>query len=131
MTVPQATPERPGHRVVGEFDRRTLIISAVLLFGVIALGVGAIALFSDPGPPSPAQGSQATPRIIEQPNTGSAPENPGDRGGWEQLALMGLVLASLVGIGVVIARGGGAKAKANRDAWKAAAATGEDGAVPR
>lgn len=131
MTVPEATPERPGHRVVGEFSRRTLITSAVILFGAIALGVGAIALFSDPGPPtSPASGEQVQPRMIEQPNQGTAPQDPGDRGGWEQLALFGLMAVALLGIGVVIFRGG-SKTRQNREAWKAAGATGRDGAVPR
>ena len=42
-----------------------------------------------------------------------------------------LVLACLVGIGVIVVRGGGSKARANRERWKAAGASGHDGAVER
>jgi hypothetical protein len=112
-------------------DRRTILWSGLLLFGVIIVGVVAAAIFADPGEPDPqsARSTDRPPSIIVQPNSGEAPEDPGDRGGWEQLALLGLIVVVVGGIATVVIRGGGAKAKANRERWKAAAASGRDGAV--
>ena len=139
MTSPAGSPLTPAEqtaassahrRTTGEFSRRTLVLSALVLFGALAIGIGAIAIFSDPGPPTPrVPGEQVQPRAIERPNQGQAPQSPGDRGGWEQLAILGLIIVAVAGIGIVIARGGGSKAKANRERWKAAAASGQDGAV--
>jgi hypothetical protein len=111
-------------------DRRTMVIAAAVLFGVIALGVLGTALLSDPGPPSaetPAAGQP--PSIIVKPNSGAAPEDSGDRGGWEQLALLGLMVSAIGVIAVFALRGSNAKAKAGRDRWKAAAQSDADGAV--
>ena len=128
---PTSTPAGAGaRRTTGEFDRRTLVISALVLFGAIAIGILAIAAFSDPGEPTPrAPGEQVKPNALERPNQGAAPQNPGDRGGWEQLAILGLIIVAVVVIAVVVFRGGGAKAKANRERWKAAGASGHDGAI--
>ncbi len=97
-------------------------------------GVAIVAATTDFGPRRDTQGQLpedggAKPHIIERPNTGHAPENPGDRGGWEQLSLLGLIIAAVVVIIAVGVRGGGAKARAGREAWKAAAETGRDGAA--
>jgi hypothetical protein len=111
-------------------DRRTIIWSGLALFGVIILGVIGAALFADPGEPdSQPRATDRPPSIIVKPNSGQAPEDPGDRGGWEQLALLGLIVVVIGGIATVVIRGGGPKAKANRERWKAAAASGRDGAV--
>jgi hypothetical protein len=111
-------------------DRRTILWSGVLLFGVIIVGVAAAAIFADPGEPNPqTRAADRPPSIIVQPNSGKAPEDPGDRGGWEQLTLLGLIVLAVGGIATVVIRGGGAKAKANRQRWRDAAASGRDGAV--
>jgi len=39
------------------------------------------------------------PHIIPTPAEGRAPDNPGDPGGWEQLALFGVIVA---GLGLVV-----------------------------
>jgi len=134
MTDIDPSPDAPVTRrsASSEIDRRTIIWSAVVLVGALLVGVIVVAVTYDPGPtnPAPAQtGGAEAPRIIPQPNSGTAPDDAGDRGGWEQLALMGLIMAALVGIGIVALRGPGSKARAGREAWKAAAATGRDGAV--
>lgn len=36
--------------------------------------------------------------IIPRPNSGTAPEDPGDRGGWEQWALLVAIVAALAAI---------------------------------
>lgn len=134
MSAPGATPTGTGRRSNATFDRRTLIISATLLAVAIFGGVALIAVFSDPGKPTPAvsaDGAARAPRIITRPNEGVKPENGGDRGGWEQLTLMGVVMGAVVVIAVLGLRGGGSKAKANRAAWREAGESGHDGAVPR
>jgi len=114
-------------------DRRTIIVAAVVLFVAIAGGVAAVAFRTDsgirqqPSTSSDAEGD-VIPRIIPRPDEGSAPKNAGDRGGWEQLAVFGLMMMAMAGIGLVIFRGG-RSARAGRAAWRAAAASGHDGAV--
>lgn len=106
----------------------------VLLVAIVG-GIAVVVLQSDSGirqQPSTSEGpaGEVIPRIIPRPGEGQAPQNAGDRGGWEQVGLFVLILAAMAGIGVVIFRGGRA-ARAGRAAWTAAAATGRDGAVDR
>ena len=114
-------------------SRRTLVLSAALLAGAIIVGVTLVAVLADPGTPDDPATSQTyddgAPRIIARPNSGTAPKDVGDRGGAAQLALLGLVVVSVVGIGLVVAKGGGAKARRSRNAWHAAAASDHDGAI--
>ena len=102
-----------------------------MLFGALVAGIVLLAVFADPGSePQPTATESGTPHIIDRPNSGSKPTNPGDRGGSEQLLLFGGMVLALGGIGFVIFRGG-SKAQANRERWKAAGASGEDGALDR
>lgn len=85
-------------------DRRTLWMTAGVLAGAIVIGVLVVTVatptdgprrdrdvaLSEPG---------ASPHIIPRPNEGRAPRQPGDRGGWEQLAALGAVLVGLVAVG--------------------------------
>lgn len=126
------TPDRPAPLVTGTGrrsanstpDRKVLILAACVLFGAILLG--AIYVAASAEDPPVTTNSEATlagegrPRSIPQPGQGTSPQRGGDRGGWEQLALMGLILGALLVIGVLALRGG-SKAKANRAAWLAAA----------
>jgi hypothetical protein len=41
------------------------------------------------------------PKIITRPEDGVAPEQPGDPGGWEQLALFGVIVAGLGAVGTL------------------------------
>lgn len=127
--TPTPSPEfTPTHKS-GELDRRTIWISAAVLFGVLIIGIGAMALFADPGnEPQPTTTESGSPHIIDRPNSGTAPTSNGDRGGWEQLLLLGGIVVAIGGIGYVVFRGG-SQAKANRERWKAAGESGRDGAL--
>lgn len=145
--IPRAAPSTGGRSVrrspTAQIDRRTLWLSGGLLFGVLLAGIAIFALAYDPGPKGPAvtadgtggiaEGEELTgggaPNIVPDPNSGTAPADAGDRGGWAQLALLGLLVAAIVGIVLVVARGGGSGAQARRAAWKAAGESGRDGAV--
>jgi len=100
---------------------------------VLIVGVVAVAATVSDGPRRDtqnqlAENGGAKPHIIPRPDDGHAPTGAGDRGGWEQLALMGLMTAAVVGIGLVIFRGG-RKARENRAAWREAGRSGVDGAL--
>lgn len=127
------TTVRPGPSRSGTLDRRTVVLSAVLLVLAIVGGTALVATLADDGPTrDPAEqltdAGAAAPAIIPRPNEGRAPEDPGDRGGWAQLALLGLIVGSVAGIAVVVVRGSGAS-RARRAAWLAAAESGRDGAL--
>ena len=110
-------------------------MAAGLILGVvILLGVVIVAATSDPGPRRDTQGQLtedggAKPHIIPRPGEGRAPQNPGDRGGSEQLALFGVMAVALGGIGFMALRGG-RRARTGREAWKAAARSGGEGGPP-
>lgn len=120
----------------GQVDRRSVVLAAVVLLGLLAIGVVGVALFADDGAGGRRQDTQgqltedggAKPHIIDRPNSGTAPEDEGDRGGWEQIALFAVMVVAVGGIGFVAFRSRG-RARAGRQAWAAAGATGRDGAV--
>lgn len=124
------------------YDRRTLVVSALALIVVIVGGMAIVAITSDAsarnetknraaveaGEAGGAGGADAAPSIIPQPGEGQEPKSANERGGSEQLALFGLVLAAMAGIGVVVFRGG-KTARAGRAEWLAAGRTGHDGVM--
>lgn len=119
----------------GNLDRRTVVLSALVLLVAIVGGTALVAAFVDDGPRKDTWGQLeeqggAKPHIIPRPNEGRAPEEPGDRGGWAQLSLLGLIVVAVVGIGYAVVRGT-KKTRANRAAWLAAAESGRDGALDR
>jgi hypothetical protein len=61
-------------------------------------------------------GGPPIPRIIPLPNSGQAPQDPGDRGGWLQVSLFWFVLGALGVLALLIYRDG------HRKKRKAAAA---------
>jgi hypothetical protein len=120
-------PEAPrGRRTDASVDPKQIRLAAVLLFGAIIAGMVMFTAIADPGDPKEASTSQG---IIPEPNSGRKPENLGDPGGWGQLALLGLVIVAVSGIGYVAIRGRSAKARAGRDAWMAAGASRHDGVL--
>ncbi len=132
-SAPPQTPRSRPTSVPGEFSKRYLILSAAALALVLIIGVVVVAVTSDTGPRHDTQGQLTEqggdkPHIIPRPGDGHAPETPGERGGWEQLTLFGLMLAAMLGIGVVVFRGG-KKSQAGRAQWMAAGATGRDGVL--
>lgn len=131
MTTPTAppTPTPVPTRRREAFDRKTIWLSALVLFGSLVVGIALMAIFADPGDTAqPTTTNDGSPHIIDRPNSGTKPTNPGDRGGWEQLAVLGGIIVVLGGIAYVAFRGG-SQAKANRDRWKAAGESGQDGAL--
>jgi hypothetical protein len=139
-TTPQAGPtpsSRPPARTraaSGTVDRRMMIAAAALLGIVIIGGILVVSFSVDSGPRKDTQGQLqedggAKPHIIERPNSGHAPTNPGDRGGWEQLGLLSLIIVAVSGIGVVAFRGARRRPRPSRAAWEAAASSDHDGAV--
>ena len=131
--APQGRP-RSGP-AAGQLDRRAVIAAAVILAVAIVGGVTIVALKArEPSAAeikrNNAEANDGPPSIIVAPNTGAKPQDGGDRGGWEQLTIFGLILASMVGLGFVVFLGS-RRQRAGRAAWRAAAATGRDGAVPR
>lgn len=54
------------------------------------------------------------PSAIELPNSGQAPEFSGDRGGWAQLTLFGLMSAGMLGIFVRVCYATRQRTKARR-----------------
>ena len=107
------------------------MLSAAVLALTILGGVTAVVFLADDARP-PAGTSVMEPepkaRAIPRPNEGQAPSEPGDRGGWAQLALLGLSVVAVSGIGLVVVRGSTAS-RQRRAAWLAAADSERDGAL--
>jgi hypothetical protein len=83
-------------------DRQKVIVAAVTLVSVIVLSTLVFALNSSYFKPEP--GTQAANEVaagnhpaLDQPYSGHTPTSPGDRGGWEQLATLGLIVVAIGG----------------------------------
>jgi len=83
-------------------DRQKVLIAVVTLVSVIVLSTLVFVLNSSYFKPEP--GTQAANEVaaanhpsIDQPYSGHTPTSPGDRGGWEQLATLGLIVVALGG----------------------------------
>jgi hypothetical protein len=100
--------------------RRTLtavvlltVTVAVVIVTVTGVGVASGPAGAHPGLPAGAQSPPSSAstttlpepapgvpgQIIPEPGSGEEPEDPGDRGGWLQLTVLGLVLG---GLGVIV-----------------------------
>ncbi len=115
----------------GSLDRRTIVLSGLLLAVAIIGGIVAVTVTSDEGDRRVNQlepGEIPPAQAIPQPGRGRPPQDPGDRGGWEQVGLLGLLVVAVAGIATVIFRGG-RTARDNRARWRAAGASGRDGAL--
>ena len=116
-------------------NRRVIVWCSVALVVLIGFFTLLTDQFVADGPRKDTQGQLteqggAKPHIIPRPNEGKAPEEPGDRGGWAQLALLGLIVASVGGIGFAVVRGSRAS-RAGRAGWLAAADSPEDGVLDK
>lgn len=130
--TPVATPDRSkasspvGSGEKAEAERRNFIRAGLVIAGVILFGALLVTALYDPEPTPPPSATEVqegrAPDIVPRPNSGTAPDSATDRGGSLQLVLLGVMVVAVAGIGVVIARGGGSKGRANRAAWRAAAA---------
>jgi len=115
------------------YDRKTIWLSALAMVVILLGGLLVTTVVLDAGPAGKTKvdvtdSSGAKPVSIPQPNTGTGPKTSGDRGGWEQLAVFGLMLGAMLGIGVVVFRGG-KKSRAGKAQWMAAGESGHDGAL--
>jgi hypothetical protein len=105
----------------------------VVLLVAIVGGTALVSLFVDDGPRKDTWGQLeeeggSKPHIIPRPNSGKAPEEAGDRGGWAQLSLLGLIVVAIGGVSYGVVRGT-KRSRANRSAWLAAAESDQDGAL--
>lgn len=110
---------------VARSERRGIAVAAGVFFGIlVVLVVIAIVASGDAGDErttatvatSPCaeddvacravRESGERPGIIPKPGEGTAPDRPGDRGGWEQLALLGVIVVAVGGIATYIIRSG-------------------------
>lgn len=126
-----------------EYNRRTFILAGVVM--IVLLGLGALAsgflidsndepmgdtnpaviVDEQTGDTAPVERGDGRPDIVPRPNSGKAPETPGDPGGSQQLLLLGGVMVAMAGIGVWVFTGG-RRARANKAAWRAAAEPGQE-----
>lgn len=111
---------------------RTVVAALAVLVAMIAASAVVAALIDDDkpstAPATTGTEEMASPAIIPKPDSGKAPEDPGDRGGWAQLAILGVIVATLGGMGFALARGT-RRSRANRAAWLAAAESDHDGVL--
>jgi len=113
VQVPDGTDPRWDGEGSGWNDagvRRLLLLAVTLL---VALGVGAASAEASSSPsPSTVSPDETLERPLEQcisalppPGCGHKPEQPGDRGGWMQWTLFGLMILGLTFIGWRVVRG--------------------------
>jgi hypothetical protein len=122
-TTPGATPASSPESSHDRVERRGLVIAGVVFFGallaliLVATVLNAragdertsstgttVACASDDAVCQAAQRSEDRPGIIPQPGSGRAPDEPSDRGGWEQVALFGAILLALALIAGLVVR---------------------------
>jgi hypothetical protein len=82
---------------------RLLALVALVLALVLALGVGP-ARAQDGSSTSPTPVPVPEQGIVPDPNVGEEPEDPGDRGGALQLAVLGLVVVGICAAVVLVVR---------------------------
>ena len=83
-------------------ERRTFVSAGAILFGVISVLSVSTTFPTDEGARQDTNGQiqeqgGAKPHIIPRPGEGAKPQQAGDRGGWLQLTLAGLLFTSVLG----------------------------------
>ena len=71
---------------------RILLAIALLIGSLVAVAPSAVAQDTEEGPVVVTEADQPAGGIIIQPNSGVAPDDPGDRGGALQLTLLALIV---------------------------------------
>lgn len=91
--------------VGGQSSHRAGALALLLLLGLTFFtGVGAAPASAQPGATTTTlpTDNRSLGDIIPTPNSGSEPEDPGDRGGWLQVTLFFAILATIIGIAVAV-----------------------------
>lgn len=104
--------------VAGDGERRRFVVAGALFLGILVVLIALVAVLAggagderrttvttvacadDDTPCRIAQQGAGRPSIIPRPGEGQAPEDPGDPGGWAQVALFGLIVTAL---GIIVA----------------------------
>ena len=85
-------PTRPEHR---QFIIAAISLSAVIIALTVVFTLSSSAFKPPPG--TSGQQNQADNPALDMPYGGAKPDRPGAPGGWEQLALLGLILLAVGG----------------------------------
>jgi hypothetical protein len=83
--------------------RRYLLAAVVMVVAILGLAL-AVGFLADDPPRNDQQtkgDTAAKPHIIPRPNSGQAPTQPGDRGGWEQTLVFVVMLGGMVTLAVL------------------------------
>lgn len=116
-----------------------MFIGAAVLFAAVLVGAIAVAFFAgsddeatsttttavEIGPDGSTVPVYERPSSLPEPNSGRAPEDSGDPGGWEQALVFALMAGGMLTVGLVVFRGG-RRTRARRAEWLAAAGPGEE-----
>jgi hypothetical protein len=114
--VPDVDAQAPATEGAHRSERRRYaLIAAVMVLSIIGLALIAGYVADDPPPTGQQQegDTAAKPHIIPRPGSGKAPTQPGDRGGWEQTAVLVVMVGGLGTLGFLAYRSG---VKARRSA---------------
>lgn len=109
--------------------RRYVAAAVAMVAAIIGLALAAGYLADDP-PPVPADEVGDDPHIIPRPGTGKAPERPGDRGGWGQLLVLGVVIGGVATVGLLAWRSS-VRARARAAGRQGPIGSGADGGQGR
>ena len=113
----------PSRSDASDAQRSRIVLIALAVLAAFIAGSALIAAVIDgDGPSEPTvtvEGEEAgaPPEIVPKPNSGDAPEEPGDRGGWAQLAVLGAIVLTVSGIGLVVVREFNRYFERNYDVW--------------
>ncbi|MDZ7678120.1 MAG: hypothetical protein U5K29_06180 [Acidimicrobiales bacterium] len=88
---------------------RIALLVALLLTGLMAEPGPALAQSDESGDATSTSvverdGQSPAGDILPQPNSGEAPDSPGDPGGWQQYLVFGLIFAGLAAIVALVVR---------------------------
>jgi hypothetical protein len=85
---------------------RTLVACTIAAVAVFALGLTTAAAQDDTTTTTtPIRDSDTGLNdIVPQPNSGEAPDDPSDRGGWQQYLVFGLIIGGMAVIVVIVMR---------------------------
>ncbi len=90
-----------------------MIFGVIAVFLVVIIVAASIDQPTKPERQAAHQRALGEPQSLPEPDYGTAPKHPGDPGGWEQLALLGVLVVALGGGGAWVVHSG-RRARSNR-----------------